>query len=141
MESAASEVAKGIYTQITDQFPVSIGKEISKVEREEKGLEQDRNLIYGEMEFDTLAAIFSAIDTLYGGMPATGKFVDLGSGTGKACIAAGLIHQFDSVVGIEIMDGLYNASVEIKGAYDGIMTQKAQEHPEIFPQIPPITFI
>jgi hypothetical protein len=51
-------------------------------------------------------------------MPATGKFVDMGSGTGKGCLAAALLHPFDSVVGIELLEKLYEASVTLKETYD-----------------------
>jgi len=35
-----------------------------------------------------------------------GSFYDLGSGTGRAVIAAALLHDFDWCYGIELMDSL-----------------------------------
>ena len=46
--------------------------------------------------------------------PGKGTFVDLGSGTGKTCVAAALIHPFERVVGIELITGLYDISVGVK---------------------------
>ena len=45
-----------------------------------------------------------------------GIFYDIGSGTGKPALAAALLHDFDQVNGIEILDGLYRISLEIQGA-------------------------
>jgi hypothetical protein len=56
----------------------------------------------------------------YGGFP-HGAFYDLGSGTGKGCLAAALLYPFDKIGGIEILDGLYNVSVELSEAYQKIM--------------------
>lgn len=47
-----------------------------------------------------------------------GKFYDLGSGTGKPVIAAAILHNFDVCVGIEILEGLYSMSLDVKAAYD-----------------------
>lgn len=40
-----------------------------------------------------------------------GAFYDLGSGTGKAVLAAALLHDFDECKGIEIADSLYDVSM------------------------------
>ena len=37
-----------------------------------------------------------------------GVFVDLGSGSGKACLAAQLLHPFEKVVGIETIQCLHD---------------------------------
>jgi hypothetical protein len=42
-----------------------------------------------------------------------GRFFDLGSGLGKACILAALSHPFESVTGVEVLEGLHVASVEL----------------------------
>jgi hypothetical protein len=85
MEESKSEreIKKAIYEDLTSQFPCSLGKDISKVEREEKLQMDNKALVYGELVFDTLADIFDVIREKYGGLPTGGKFFDLGSGTGK----------------------------------------------------------
>ena len=47
----------------------------------------------------------------------TGKFCDLGSGTGKGLIAADLLMRFDKISGIELLDGLYYESLRIRDKY------------------------
>ena len=71
-------------------------------------------------------------------MPATGKFIDLGSGTGKGWIAAALLHPFDRVFGVEILDGLYNASLELVAKYNALLPDHKFMSPELYDTIPPI---
>jgi hypothetical protein len=47
-----------------------------------------------------------------------GYFYDLGCGTGKCLVAAALMHDFDICCGIEILEGLFTAAVEIVGLYN-----------------------
>lgn len=60
-------------------------------------------LTYGEVDFISLGEIFYTIRERYGGIPSGGVFYDLGHGTGKGVLAAALLHNFDSVRGIEIL--------------------------------------
>jgi tRNA G46 methylase TrmB len=53
------------------------------------------------------------LKTLYGFREVGGKFVDIGSGSGKAVFAAALLHKFDDCVGIEILEGLHNLAEEV----------------------------
>ncbi len=52
-----------------------------------------------------------------------GVFVDLGSGQGKGVLAAALVHDFDEVVGVEHLEGLYLKSLELKDLYYEIYPQ------------------
>ncbi|CAN0305891.1 unnamed protein product, partial [Phaeothamnion confervicola] len=47
-----------------------------------------------------------------------GAFYDLGSGTGKPVVAAAICHAFSKAVGIEILEGLHHASVEVVRSWD-----------------------
>ena len=47
-----------------------------------------------------------------------GIFYDLGSGTGKAVIAAALMHNFAVCCGIELLEGLHTISLEIQNEYN-----------------------
>jgi hypothetical protein len=38
--------------------------------------------------------------------------------SGKALVEAALLHEFDCCVGIEILEGLYTAGVEMMGIYN-----------------------
>ena len=42
----------------------------------------------------------------------------MGSGIGKGVVAAALMHEFDEVIGVEILEGLHTKSMEIKEIYD-----------------------
>jgi tRNA G46 methylase TrmB len=53
------------------------------------------------------------LKALYGFREVGGKFVDIGSGSGKAVFAAALLHKFDDCVGIEILEGLHNLAEEV----------------------------
>ena len=47
-----------------------------------------------------------------------GIFYDLGSGTGKPCVAAAVLHNFDICYGIEILEGLYSMSLDVVASYN-----------------------
>ena len=84
-----------------------------------------RSLTYGEVEFSTMAGVFKAIEEKYGGMPTGGEFYDLGSGTGKGVISAALLHPFERVYGVEILQNLVNASLELVELYNSIVPTRA----------------
>ena len=46
-----------------------------------------------------------------------GTFVDIGSGIGKGVLTGALMHEFDEVIGVEILEGLYQKSLELKETY------------------------
>lgn len=47
-----------------------------------------------------------------------GYFYDLGCGTGKPLVAAAVLHDFDVCCGIECLEGLFTAAVELVGMYN-----------------------
>jgi hypothetical protein len=99
-----------------------------------------KQLTYGEVEFTTMAETFATINSQYGGMPAAGKFVDLGSGTGKGCLSAALLHPFEQVHGIEILEKLYDSSMQLKAKYEEAMPKICAEHSSYFTSPVPMTF-
>lgn len=106
---------EALYEEVTASHPTHKGKELSTAEREAKGIKTTSTLTYGEIRFEPFALAFQKIRDLYGGLqtPGTHKFVDLGSGTGKPVFAAALLHPWRQCVGIELLDSLYTASVEM----------------------------
>ena len=70
-----------------------------------------------------------------------GVFYDLGSGTGKGCLGAALLHPFDAVYGVEILETLYNSSLDLVSTYNRLMPEKQVDYPGLFPTIPPIEMI
>jgi len=106
-----------MYMMATGSVPSQKGKELSVTEREARGLTA-ATLVYGEIRFEPFAIIFQKIRELYGGLSRPGgKFVDLGSGTGKPVLAAALLHEWDSCTGIELLHGLHEAALELHSAW------------------------
>merc|ERR1719163_267317 len=93
-----------LWEDIFADYPVNNIKKASIEERKANGKEEDSTLTYGEIDFGIVNNIITMLKNqhtrLYAG---TGIFLDLGSGCGKACVAAALSHQFEKVVGIETM--------------------------------------
>jgi hypothetical protein len=118
-----------VYDITVQAFPPSMGKAVSKKDREERDLVKDKNLMYGEINFESLGLVFEKIKMVYG-MPNVGTsgsvgflqrpggiFYDLGSGTGKVAVAAAILHNFDVCYGIETLEGLYSVSLDTLNAY------------------------
>ena len=72
------------------------------------------------MEAKSHAITLQKIQYEFNGLKHPGKdiFVDLGSGTGKPCIAAALMYPFKKVIGIEILEDLCSLSSKLKQKYD-----------------------
>jgi hypothetical protein len=64
---------------------------------------------YGEIDFLSFIALISLIQPT----PTT-RFYDLGSGTGKAVIACGLVFDMQAYYGIELFDGLHQAAIKVQ---------------------------
>ena len=121
--------AKDIYDAVLQAFPTTLGKSVSKKEREELNLKTP-NLVYGEITFETFGTIIEKIKKVYGlpGVGASGNtgvlqsrggiFYDLGSGTGKPVVAAAILHNFDVCYGIEYLEGLYSVSLDALNSYN-----------------------
>ena len=121
--------AKEVYDAVMQSFPTTLGKSVSKKERDELGL-KDASLVYGEITFETFAIVMEKIKMVYGlpfanscgpaGMLQSrgGIFYDLGSGTGKPVIAAAICHNFDVCYGIEVLEGLYSMSLDAMNIYN-----------------------
>ena len=110
---------RSVYDETAEDHPPVVGKAISKRQREEAGMLQEF-LVYGEVGFLPVFESIWRIKLRYGGLDTPGRhtFYDLGCGTGKPCIAAVLAHGFASLNGVEILDGLFKASLEVKAKWD-----------------------
>jgi hypothetical protein len=139
-EVAAINTKFEVFHRITENFPVSLGKQISKKERDDKNL-IDTTLTYGEIDFHSLGEIFDTIRNRYGDIPDGGIFYDLGSGTGKGVIAAAVLHSFEKCVGIEILEGLHDISVQVKEAYEREMPVALAQNPQVFKKMPEVQTI
>eukprot|EP01083_Nonionella_stella_P104270 298588_1 len=79
----------------------------------------EKSLAYGEIEFWSFARILEIVDPKPGE-----RFYDLGSGTGKAVIAAALLHDFKSCVGIELVRPLHDVAI---GRQRALLTEKCND--------------
>lgn len=110
---AEVKAREAIYEAVCEEHPLSVGKLLSSSERDQKGIAAS-TLVYGEILFEPFAVTFQKLKRLYGGLKHPGGvFVDVGSGTGKPVFAACLLHPFAQARGIEILEGLHRASLEL----------------------------
>jgi hypothetical protein len=119
------EIFAGVQTQAL--------KEKAREERQTKEeLAEAKGLVYSEVDLKTMHTVLAKIKTeisdLYSGK---GIFLDLGSGCGKACIAAGLLHPFQKVVGIERVQCLLDTAAAAMPKYQEAALQDGMEKPEI----------
>ena len=68
----------------------------------------DRGFTYGEIVPESVRAFVQAVNPKEGEV-----FYDLGSGTGKGVISAALLFPFAKVVGVELLDDLHEASINV----------------------------
>jgi len=107
-------------------------KEKSKAERKEQEKQDLKSLTYGEVDLATVHQLLNKVKSDHGPLYAgKGFFVDLGSGAGKNCIAAGLLHPFQKVVGIEIMQCLHTAAMAANEKYQEAQLPDGVVKPEM----------
>ena len=121
--------SKAIYDHVVSAFPLAVGKAASKKEREDLSLKAT-TLVYGEISFEAFGVIIEKIKKIYGrpDVGASGEsgvlqnrgglFYDLGHGTGKAVVAAAILHNFDQCIGFEILESLFSLSLDMQAAYN-----------------------
>ena len=129
-----------IFQQITNEYSADYSKDISKKERDELSL-NSISLTYGEIEFISFGEIFEIIKTQHGIINEGGIFYDLGSGSGKGIISAALLHGFNKCIGIEILKGLYDISINLKTNYDLMRISLVQENQDLWTTLPDLEFI
>ncbi|EQC42558.1 hypothetical protein SDRG_00288 [Saprolegnia diclina VS20] len=110
-----------VYDRVYRHISSDYGKEMSMQAR--KGTEHDTTgHVYGEIAFFPFADILLSIAPE---LPQNNAiFYDLGSGVGKAVVAAALLHPFHKSVGIEVLQPLVDFSLarvdKLGQDYDGI---------------------
>mmetsp|Transcript_26649 Transcript_26649/g.42247 ORF Transcript_26649/g.42247 Transcript_26649/m.42247 type:complete len:320 (-) Transcript_26649:190-1149(-) len=75
------------------------------------------DLIYGEVTFSSLSKILTE-DLKKHNIALNGTFYDLGSGTGRGVIAAALVGSFDRLCGIEMLEVLHQAALDVQREYE-----------------------
>jgi hypothetical protein len=81
-------------------------REIANDARDRRGAQADENLVYGEVKLSSIATIVRRLLAAEGG--GGGKvFVDLGSGSGRAVLAAALLGDWAECRGVELVAALH----------------------------------
>jgi len=124
-ESSDLELKTHLFNQATQNFPLSLGIEASKKARSFT-LENRNDLTYGEVNFRSLAEVIYCLESRHGANLEQKVFYDLGSGTGKAVVAASLLKNFRKSVGIELLDPLYQISLEMQQALERVCSSKVE---------------
>ena len=105
--------ALALYNELFFDTSLEVGKTLSKEERDDNDLNEDKCLIYGEVDFTSFYKVLRKIN------PAQGStFYDLGSGTAKAIFIARLTQDFGRCLGIEILEGLHSQACRIVERYN-----------------------
>eukprot|EP00451_Oxyrrhis_marina_P027930 CAMPEP_0204352954 /NCGR_PEP_ID=MMETSP0469-20131031/32292_1 /ASSEMBLY_ACC=CAM_ASM_000384 /TAXON_ID=2969 /ORGANISM="Oxyrrhis marina" /LENGTH=260 /DNA_ID=CAMNT_0051339787 /DNA_START=46 /DNA_END=828 /DNA_ORIENTATION=- len=119
LDGEAMAARKTIWDQVFKETPGRISKQLSVDERTETQKLDDPNLIYGEVDFDVVVQILNIIRSDYGPLFPGGTFIDVGSGVGKAVVAASLAHPFTKCVGFEVLEKLSTKAGEILTKFTG----------------------
>ena len=94
--------AADAFERLAIECPLYRAKTVSAAERDRRAL-CESSLTYGEILFEPFETALRKIKHLYGGLARPGgTFVDVGSGSGKAVFAAALLHEWESLHGIEV---------------------------------------
>ena len=112
------EKFKDLETYFNKLYPDDVlekAKKDAKTESESRKFTKE-NFIYGEINFRCISYILLYLKNVYN--IKEGYFFDLGSGTGRAIIGAALTYPFTKYIGIELLNTLYNTSIEIKNLFD-----------------------
>ena len=137
------EAKNEIFQSLISEFPVSLGKEASRKERENRNFNQisDSTLTYGEIDFISIGEVFETIQSRFNCLPSEGVFYDLGSGTGKGVVAAALLCPFTECRGVELLESLFSISQSIKSKYDENIESIKSQHPDLFPSLAKLDFL
>jgi hypothetical protein len=118
----------GIYSTCSPE----VAKQASRAERENTSLLDNQSLTYGEVDIASLHELLDVVKRQHGSLHSgKGAFLDLGSGAGKAVIAAGLLHPFSRVVGIEKLECLSDFALGACERYKAALLPDGVLKPEV----------
>ena len=122
-DSDGDTAALAAVDSIFEGISLARAKEASIAERDRLGLGTLGHpaLVYGEIDAATLGKVLRRVREDFGGRIDGGHFVDLGSGSGRAVIAAALLQRsWKTCTGIELLEGLHALSLEAAEAYGAV---------------------
>ena len=115
LNSHILEQTHALFVELFQSITTDKAKLLAKESVQRMGLNLTNTaLVYGEIDFSSFASILERVNPRAGSV-----FVDLGHGTGKALICASLLfgNIFSRIHGIEILDSLYENSVDVLERY------------------------
>lgn len=101
----AQRIFQELYTNID-------GRSLSLKGREDHQF-SSKSFVYGEVVPSSFLQMMKEVEPEPGG----GVFYDLGSGTGKGVLLAHLLLDFRKTIGIELLEPLFTASIEVMERY------------------------
>lgn len=127
----ALPVRQEVFNDIFNDCSSDTARYASRAEREANGQEDNLALTYSELDLNTVHRILNIAKGECGAelFANEGSFLDLGSGTGRACVAAGLCHPFQKVIGIESVQCLHEFALANNEKYkekefpDGLLSE------------------
>ena len=122
------ETQRKVYETLVGDVSLQLGFEASHNARQ-KLATKNSSFQYGEIAFRSLAITIQKVQNLYGGLqePGKGVYVDLGSGTGKSCVAAALMHNFEKAIGIELLEALHRVSDGVNTAWETFQASNSRK--------------
>jgi hypothetical protein len=134
IQTRCEKIEKLIYDDYYKKDSIEIAKKLSMSERAKMGIKDDDNYVYGEITFRSFAYIFESIKHTFGNDGINqGLFYDLGSGAGKGCLSASLLHPFNKCYGIEYLDNLHKMSLKTEIKYKLNFKKQLLANPHLFP--------
>jgi SAM-dependent methyltransferase len=115
------------FKKLAASVPVAVGRARSRKERLAKNL-SSADLTYSEVTLELMQSVFATLKKLRLVVRKKGRFLDLGSGTGKAVLLAAMLHPFESCVGVEVLSGLHETSMELLERFNTVVA-KTLPHP------------
>jgi SAM-dependent methyltransferase len=117
--SQSDNLEEKIFNKLYSDFSLLETIEESRKERVIKRL-SGSSYVYGEITFEGFKQIYDFAEKEFGKdyMSNLDSFVDLGSGSGKVCLASAILGNFKKSVGVELLGNLTALSDSIKDLYE-----------------------
>ncbi len=87
------------------------------------GFNDKNEVLYGEVPPETWLKIMTRVDPKMDGV-----FLDIGSGTGRVVVLSHLLGDFKKSLGVELLQGLYQKSCEVKEQFEREVQPRISNH-------------
>lgn len=115
----SNNLEEKVFNKLYSDFSLLETIEESRKERIIKRL-TGSSFVYGEITFQGFKEIYDYTEKEFGKdyMSNLDSFVDLGSGSGKVCLASAILGNFKKCIGVELLGNLTALSDSIKDIYE-----------------------